>query len=131
MPRKSTVPARILVVDDEESIRLFADAALRAAGYETAVASSGEDALARAEEFGAFQVLLTDLRMPGMDGCELARRLRQTRPELRVLYLTGFADALFGEKPILWEDEAFLEKPASMKGLLESVSMILTGKVLT
>ena len=119
--------SRILVVDDEESIREFADAALRAAGYETAVAASGEDALRLAEEFGNFELLLTDLRMRGIDGCELARRLRQARPDLRVLYLTGYSDALFNEKPILWHDEAFLEKPTSVRGLLESVSMLLDG----
>ena len=106
---------------------MFADAALRAAGYETALADSGEHALSRAEEFGTFQLLLTDLRMPGIDGCELARRLRQTRPDLRVLYLTGYCDALFSEKSTLWQDEAFLEKPTSVRGLLESVSLLLGG----
>jgi two-component system cell cycle sensor histidine kinase/response regulator CckA len=119
--------ARILVVDDEESIRTFADAALRAAGFETMLAVSGADALARAEHLGDFDLLLTDMRMPGMDGCELARRLRQSRPDLPVLYLTGFSDALFDEKATLWENEAFLEKPTSVKGLIESVSMLLAG----
>lgn len=51
--------------------------------------------------------------MPGMDGAELAARLRHRRPELKVLYLTAYANELFNKKASLWEGEAFLGKPAS------------------
>jgi DNA-binding response OmpR family regulator len=63
-----------------------------------------------------------------MTGDELARRLRQNEPGLKVLYLTGFSDHLFKEKVTLWEDEAYLDKPCSVKGLLEAVSLLLTGR---
>ena len=66
--------------------------------------------------------------MPQMTGDELARRLRQTEPALKVLYLTGFSDRLFKEKVTLWQDEAFLDKPCSVKGLLEAVSLLLFGR---
>ncbi len=65
--------------------------------------------------------------MPRMRGDELARRLRQGEPELKVLYLTGFSDTLFKEKATLWQDEAYLDKPCTLRGLLEAVSLLLVG----
>ncbi len=65
--------------------------------------------------------------MPDLKGDEVARRFRQARPELKVLYLSGFVDALFAERSVLWEDEAFLDKPFSIKGLLEAVSLLTSG----
>jgi two-component system cell cycle sensor histidine kinase/response regulator CckA len=67
--------------------------------------------------------------MPEMTGDELARQLRQAEPKLKVLYLTGFSDHLFKEKVTLWEDEAFLDKPCSIQGLLEAVSLLARGSV--
>ena len=121
-------PFSALVVDDEEGVRRFVDRALTLAGYRTASATSGVEALALASET-AFDILVTDLMMPEMNGDELARRLRAAKPALKVLYLTGFSDALFAEKVTLWKDEAFLEKPCSLRGLLEAVSLLLTGSV--
>jgi two-component system cell cycle sensor histidine kinase/response regulator CckA len=69
--------------------------------------------------------------MPEMSGDELARRMRLAQPSLKVLYLTGFSDKLFHEKSTLWQDEAFLEKPCSVRGLLEAVSLLLTGRVVS
>jgi two-component system, cell cycle sensor histidine kinase and response regulator CckA len=63
-----------------------------------------------------------------MSGDELARRMRQTDPGLKILYLTGFSDRLFKEKVTLWEDEAFLDKPCSVAGLIEAVSLLLFGR---
>jgi CheY-like chemotaxis protein len=122
-------PRRVLVVDDEESVRRFVDRVMREAGYQTAVASDGPDALRVAQEFMPVEVLVTDLMMPHMTGDELARRLRQVEPNLKVLYLTGFSDQLFKEKATLWQDEAFLDKPCSVKGLLEAVSLLAVGRI--
>ena len=74
-------------------------------------------------------VLLTDVMMPQMTGDELARRLRLKEPDLKILYLTGFSDRLFKEKVMLWENEAFLEKPCTLKSLKEAVSLLLSGHV--
>ncbi len=120
--------ARVLVVDDEEGIREFVDRTLQLVGHHTKVASSGPAALAIAESEEPFDLLLTDLRMPGMSGDELARRIRQRRPEVKVLYLTGFSDQLFKEKGGMWEGEAFLDKPVSANGLLQAVSLLLYGE---
>lgn len=120
-------PARILIVDDEPSVLDFVGRVLREAGYTTAAASDPVAALTLTEGFRPFDLLLTDVMMPQMQGDELARRLRQNEPHLKVLYLTGFSDVLFKEKGTLWEDEAFLDKPTSVNGLLEAVSLLLAG----
>jgi two-component system cell cycle sensor histidine kinase/response regulator CckA len=120
---------RILVVDDEDQVRAFVARVLREAGYDTTVAAGGEEAIATAASDGPFDVLVTDMMMPNMNGDELARVLRQSDPDLKVLYLTGYSDRLFTEKNLLWENEAFLEKPCSVKGLIQAVSLLMFGKV--
>ena len=118
-----------LIVDDEEPVRKFVDRVLHEAGYQTATAGDGPEAIEVAARLGSFDILVTDVIMPLMTGDELARRLRQNEPRLRVLYLTGYSDRLFKEKITLWEDEAFLDKPCSVKGLTEAVSLLLFGRV--
>ena len=119
--------AKILIVDDEPPIRDFVERVLRDAGYTTALAVDGREALEVAGKFGSCDLLLTDLVMPEMNGDELARRLRRDDPNLNVLYLTGYSDRLFKEKTVLWEGEAFLDKPCTIEGLLEAVSLLLSG----
>jgi CheY-like chemotaxis protein len=118
---------RVLVVDDEKSIRELVDRVLREDGYETSVAPDADTALALAASVDAFDLLLTDMMMPGMCGDELARHLRLRHPDLRVLYLTGFADRLFATRPVLWSNEAFIEKPVTVAGLREAVSLAIFG----
>lgn len=120
-------PARVLVVDDEPSVRDLVARVLERAGYTIALASDGPEALEAAGRFGSFDLLVTDVMMPRMKGDELARRLREIEPSLKVLYLTGYTDQLFREKITLWEDEAFLDKPCSVQGLLEAVSLLVNG----
>ena len=118
---------RVLVVDDEPSVREFITRAMKDSGCEITVAGNGTEALAAAEKNEPFDLLLTDVVMPQMSGDELARRLRQSQPSLKVLYLTGYSDRLLKDKSTLWEDEAFLDKPCSKQGLLEAVSLLLYG----
>jgi CheY-like chemotaxis protein len=118
---------RVLVVDDEESVRKFVERVLREAGYTTSMAADGPEAIAMATQLGTVDILVTDVMMPQMTGDELARRLRLQQPSLKVLYLTGFSDRLFKEKVTLWQDEAYLDKPCSVKGLAQAVSLLLFG----
>jgi CheY-like chemotaxis protein len=117
-----------LIVDDEEPVRRFVERALTMAGYRTITASDGPDAITTAAKSGSFDILITDVMMPEMTGDELARRMRMQEPSLKVLYLTGFSDKLFKEKTTLWQDEAFLEKPCTVLGLLQAVSLLLVGR---
>ena len=127
MPVADRAP-RVLVVDDDESIRRFAERTLRDAGYDVVLASDGPDALRLVDAQAApFDLCVIDLVMPQMSGDELARQLRVTDPDVNVLYFTAYSDRLFQEKSTLWAHEAFVEKPVTMKGLLEGVSLLLFG----
>ena len=119
----------VLVVDDEESVRRFVERVLNDAGYKTALAADGPEAIEVAAQVGSFDLLVTDVMMPQMTGDELARRLRINEPRLKILYLTGYSDRLFKNKVTLWEDEAFLDKPCGVKSLLEAVSLLLLGRL--
>ncbi|MBI3403817.1 MAG: response regulator [Acidobacteria bacterium] len=121
------LPPAVLVVDDETSIRSYVSRVLEVAGYEVVIAGSGAEALERFKDMRRCDLVMTDLSMPNMNGDELARRLRLDDPDLKVLYLTGYSDRLFAEKQLLWDGEAFLDKPCSPKAVMEAVSLLLTG----
>lgn len=120
-------PPRVLVVDDEESVRTFAESVLRHAGCDVVVASDGPEALKIAEAQGPFDLFVLDVLMPQMSGEELGRRIRQMNLDAKVLYFTGYSDRLFKDKTRLWVNEAFIAKPASVSGLLEAASLMLFG----
>lgn len=124
-----STPLTVLVVDDEEPVRRFVQRVLQDGGYTMLTAGGGPEALRVAATADGIDILVTDLMMPEMQGDELARRLRQKEPKLKVLYLTGYCDQLFKDKITLWEDEAFLDKPCSIKGLQQAVSLLLFGRV--
>ena len=122
-------PIRVLVVDDEAAMCELVSRILASAGYRVTSATSPSDALTLVREQGHPDLLLTDLKMPQMDGDELAARLRHDEPDLKVLYLTGFSQSLFQNRSVLWEGEAFLEKPCAPAALLEGVSQLLFNRV--
>lgn len=119
----------VLIVDDDALVRKFVERSLSESGYQTAVASDGDEAIGIAAALESLDLLVTDLMMPQMTGDELARRIRASKPEVKVLYLTGYSDRLFKEKVTLWADEAFLDKPSSVAGLLQAVSLLLYGRI--
>jgi two-component system cell cycle sensor histidine kinase/response regulator CckA len=114
--------SRILIVDDEPSIREFFHLVLSEAGYAVASASNGDEAL---QVPGPFDLLLTDVMMPRMTGDELARQMRTRDPDVKILYVTAFSDHLFDAKLSLAAGEAFLDKPATADGVLEAVEELL------
>ena len=122
-------PLRVLVVDDEDGARRVAERAFQNAGYAVTSASNGHQALARMEQSAApFDLFLLDVGMPAMGGIELAARIRERQPDAKVLYLTGYSDRLFTPgKSVLPGNEAFLEKPASLRGMVEAASLLLFG----
>jgi CheY-like chemotaxis protein len=128
-PRRPHAETRILIVDDESVVVEFVERVLETVGYQLMTATSGEQALQLCTSKGIPDLLVTDMKMPRMEGDELASRLRQQEPDLKVLYLTGFADLLFKNKEMLWDGEAYLEKPCTINGLIEAVSLLLSGQV--
>jgi len=118
----------VLIVDDDTAWRDFMDLILRNAGYITARAVDGVEALDMAEQFGPFDLLVTDEMMPRMEGHVLAEEMRRREPCLKVLYLTGYGNHLLKVKGALWEDEVLLDKPSSVADFLEAVGLLLDGR---
>ena len=119
----------VLVVDDEAGVRALARRILEGGGYGVVEAGNGAEALAVMESSQRVDFLIADLDMPVMRGEEMARKIRTLRPELRVLYVTAYSELLFKERPELIEGEAFLDKPFTMRGLLEAVSLLKVGYI--
>jgi signal transduction histidine kinase len=117
----------ILVVDDEKAMREVLVQALRAAGYSVTEAASGTEALqAAAAKDATIDLVLTDVMMPGMSGPELATRLRQARPGLRVVYMSGATrEALRQRDDAI--DAPFLWKPFSTEELTQTIRQALDG----
>jgi len=99
---------------------------LERAGYRVLVAAGGAEALDLAERYaGPIHLLLTDVVMPGMNGRELMRRLAPLRPDLRVLYMSGYADEAVAQHGVLDPGTAFLQKPFTPGGLADKVRRVL------
>ena len=118
----------VLVVDDEAPIRQIERRLLEHAGYEVIDASGATEALALLHDGKEIDLVVADLDMPEVSGDEMVRRIRTERPDLKVLYVTGHIDRLMDARP-LWDGEAFLDKPFSMNGLVEAVSLLVFGRV--
>jgi len=122
---------RLLVVDDELPILKLVTRILATDNYEITSASSGDEAaqIINAAGYSGVDLLVTDLMMPGMNGRELALITRRQFPNVRVLYVTGFADTLFKDLTELAEGESFIEKPFGTDGLLEATRLLMFGQI--
>lgn len=115
----------VLLVEDEEGIRSLAREVLEMYGYTVLEARHGVEALAvSAREAGPIHLLLTDVVMPQMNGPDVADRLTRTRPELRVLYMSGYADTII-HHGVSTPGTAFLPKPFSPHALARKVREVL------
>ncbi len=120
---------RVLIAGATDADRAFLDRVLRQPGYDIVTAADALAAIERAESDGPFDLLVADTAIAGMPGDELARRLRRTHPELKILYLTEPSGSLLEERTALWEEEAFLDKPVTAQGLLEAAALLLVGQL--
>jgi CheY-like chemotaxis protein len=125
-PAQFRQTATVLLVEDELPVREIARECLQAVGIAVIEARSPADALRIAGSHpGKIDLLLTDIVMPEMRGNELAERLREQQPDLKVLFMSGYAyDASLAKVPRS-EDTGFLQKPFSIAGLYSSVSELL------
>jgi two-component system cell cycle sensor histidine kinase/response regulator CckA len=117
---------RVLVVEDEESVRHFTSRLLTAEGYRVTEASDGVEALQRWESEPAFDVVVTDVVMPRIGGRVLVDRLRQRKPELPVVFMSGYAEDPLGlpsSAPTI-----FLEKPFGADAMATAVAMVLRAQ---
>jgi CheY-like chemotaxis protein len=116
----------ILVVEDNEPVRGFVEDSLSRLGYRVIAAAGGEEALvvsSATEE--KIQLLLTDVILPGINGRELARRIRFQRPGIRVLYTSGYAGDVLTRSGVIEERLNFISKPFSVLAIARKVRQVL------
>jgi CheY-like chemotaxis protein len=127
MPRGSET---ILVVEDEPVLRKMIVDFLETSGYKVLAAESASAAVGHVQLFpGTIDLVLSDIVMPDMNGADLARFLCALRPELRVLYMSGYSDGALGDKFVLPKDVAFLQKPFSRLKLAHKLREILDSNL--
>lgn len=116
---------KILLVDDSDLVRMMSREVLTDAGYQVVEAVDGNEALELLAQHPDIALLLTDIGLPGMNGRELAAAVRLQRPELGVLFVTGYADMTLEGKDQLDQHMDLLGKPYSLKDLLSRVQALL------
>jgi PAS domain S-box-containing protein len=116
----------ILLVEDDAALRALTERLLRAGGYAVLVAHDGGKALAAAARYeGPIHLVVSDVVMPGMNGRTLVERLRQIRPEIRVLFMSGYTDDEVMRRGIVDRQAAFLQKPFTPDQLAAKVREVL------
>jgi CheY-like chemotaxis protein len=116
----------ILLVEDEIALRRLTGRILASAGYTVLEAGSGDEALAvLARHDGPVHLMFTDVVMPGMNGRDLARRAAETRPELKVLYASGYTDDTIFRHGVLDDGSRFISKPFAPRDLRRKIREIL------
>jgi CheY-like chemotaxis protein len=133
-PTKNAIAATggsetILLVEDEESVRELVRDTLTNKGYRVMEAKNGEAGLRVSEEHqGAIDMLITDVVMPGMSGRELAKRVSAARPDVKVLFLSGYTEDAIIHEGVLEPGTAFLQKPFTLQVLSRKVREVLRAE---
>lgn len=125
--RSSGATQTLLLTEDQDAVRHLARVVLERAGYRVIAAADAAEArsAALAEGIGRIAALVTDVVMPGLSGPELALELRRLRPDLPVLFLSGYSEEMARQERRLGDGEAFLAKPFSPDSLVRTVHELL------
>ena len=119
----------VLFVEDEESVRELVRDYLRKSGYRVLDAADGIQALAvAAAHIAPIHILVTDVVMPRLSGRELVTRITAARPELKILYISGYTDDSIFRHGVLEGGVAFLQKPFNLKDLTQKIRQVLDGE---
>ncbi len=117
----------ILLVEDQEDVRGFARAALKSNGYQVIDAANGIEAMGVSARYpGVIHMMITDVVMPGLDGRELADRLKEQRPEMKVLFMSGYTADVILQRGVADNVVGLLRKPFSQAALAGKVREVLT-----
>ena len=117
--------AKILLAEDDSSMRQFLTLALARAGHTVHQAADGMEALSCLSGPESFDLLLTDIVMPGMDGIELAHKAMESRPTLKVMFITGFAAVAMDQAKSRRTTAKVLSKPFHLNDLVKQVETLL------
>ena len=117
----------VLLVEDEDTVRLVAERALTRAGYTVTPARDGEEGLEKVQDGGAFYMIVSDVVMPVMDGPAMVRAIRALRPDIPVLFMSGYAEEQL-RKEIDLEGVHFLPKPFSVQQISDKVGGVLAAR---
>jgi two-component system cell cycle response regulator CpdR len=118
-------PTRILLAEDDESLRGFLARALERAGYEVVACPDGETAVEALDQ--TFHVLLTDIVMPGMDGIEVARIAAARQPAMRIMFITGFAAVALSAGDRAPAGAKVLAKPVHLREIVAEVERMIAA----
>ena len=117
---------RILLAEDDDSLRGFLKRALERAGYEVRACADGDEAIDALPE-GDWDLLLTDIVMPGADGIEVARQAAARQPGLRIMFITGFAAVALAAKESAPEGAKVLSKPIHLREIVSEVERMIAA----
>jgi PAS domain S-box-containing protein len=117
---------RILLVEDEELLRWTASRMLEELGYQVRQAATPQQAIQLCQEEYAFDMILTDVVMPDMNGREMLERIRDFRPEVRVLFMSGYTTDTVVGRGIVGEQLHFIEKPLDIRQLGEKIRLVMS-----
>lgn len=129
VPNSPATQATILLVEDEPGVRLITRRFLQKRGYTVLEATTAAEALQIQEECQHIDLLITDIALPEMDGHELVEHLRVSRPNLRVLYISGYAEKMFTQSGVIPTGANFLAKPFTAETLAQKVAQTLHQQV--
>ncbi len=124
VPADWSVGGSILLVEDEDMVRAVAERALSRAGYQVTACPGGEEGLAAIGEGANFDIVVSDVVMPGMDGPAMVRAIRQQRPQIPVLFMSGYAEEQL-RKDIDIPDMFFIAKPFSVSAIGDKVAAVM------
>jgi len=119
-----SVGGKILLVEDEDMVRAVAERALARAGYQITACADGEEGLATIAKGESFDLVVSDVVMPGMDGPAMVRAIRQQRPDMPVLFMSGYAEENL-RKDIDIPDMHFIAKPFSVQAISDKVGSVM------
>ena len=118
--------SRILLAEDDDSLRAFLTRALERAGYEVRACADGDQALSALDD-GPYDLLLTDIVMPGADGIEVAREAAARTPGLPIMFITGFAAVALANGDRTPEGAKVLAKPVHLREIVSEVEKMVAA----
>jgi two-component system cell cycle response regulator CpdR len=125
VPLETDRMARILLAEDDDSLRGFLARALERAGFEVTACADGEEAVQHLDT--PWDLLLTDIVMPGMDGIEVARQAAARDPSLRIMFITGFAAVALSAQDRAPAGAKVLSKPVHLRDLVSEVEKMMAA----